>query len=204
MTLAELRTHATTDIYTVQRKRVVDRFKRGETHVQLREHTAPDDQALDERHRKVRTTSDIWMSRQFEARMGRSAEGPLIWVYLDGNHFWKNVDRIRKHDDEYVVHLRVPVEEMLLSNRGAWQRLLMEIEGDPLDALLASNAGVGNADEIRSEWEAEVFNISESEEISRLQAVIDRIESDWIRGVQPLGFEAIQNPSDLESKDPFE
>lgn len=187
VTLGELRTFATAAICTIQRERVVDRFKPGETHYQLWQHTAPGDQALDERHRRVRAVSDAWMGSQFEFRMGRAARGPLMWLYLDEDHLLQNLDRTRKHDDECVVRLCVPVRELLFSKRVAWQRLLMAIEGDPLDALLGSSSGIASADEIGNDWETEVFDTSDSDEMSTLQAVIDRIEPTWLRGVAVLG-----------------
>jgi hypothetical protein len=133
------------------------------------------------------------MVEQFAEKMGRDPQGPLIWAWLDREHLDQNLHRIRKHDDEHLVELRVPVSEMLLSSRKGWQVLLMDVQQAVCDAMLL-NVDMAITAEQQLKWRAKVLDIPMSESTSRLQGSIDRIEPQWVAGITRLGPITQGNP----------
>jgi len=186
VTFAELKVLESINLCSIQRKRVVDRFRLDQTHIQLLEHAAHSDPTLEQYHRIIRTVTDSWLVKQFEQRMKWRPRGPLLWCWFENEALYQKLDGTRKHDDEHLVHLRVPVSELLISLHAGWSKVLLDVQSAWHTAQLMGTE-IEPPDPAKFGWEGAVFGISDDECVSNLQASIDRIEPAWRGSTVSLG-----------------
>lgn len=167
-------------VYSIQQQHAYEHLKR----VKLGEKYIP---SVDNSHASKcgdHKRAYQWLAEQFEEQKGYSAEDAFFWVFFDE----QTIDDVmpKQSGDLYKVTLCVPISEMLvlLNARHGWESILGNRfwKGRQSDGSTPNN--LINDAYIKSSWEA-IF-AEDDDLITSLQAVIDRVEYEWIKNIEEL------------------
>lgn len=182
MTYAELCELEVIDAYTLQRAPVIDRLGQQLVHRQPWEKSAAYDGALHPQLQAAHLRAYTWMCEQFGKRMGRTPTTALVWLWFDAVETERTLPYMRHHADEHLLHLAVPVSELLVSIHRGWQDVLWD---DPIFTPEPGRAMNFAEETKRASWET-IFEIPASTPTCKLQAVMERIEPEWVREIRVL------------------
>lgn len=127
----------------------------------------------------------LWMRSEFETRMKKHVASGLVWLWFGDGLSPGRIEGIRRKDDEHLVHLRVPVSEVLLSLHADWQHVLWD---DQIPNLATRGKAVlepVTKESKLASWNT-IFDISPTTDVDELQGVVDRIEPEWVDTIEAL------------------
>lgn len=181
MNYRDFRSLESIDVCTLQRLRVIEQLRRPGVYIQPWSWTAAYDSTIDDYLRSSHRRAYLWKCAQYVKRMGHRPRGALIWLWFA----IRDLDEIRRHDDEHIVHLRVPVAELLVSVHARWQHVLWNSHiSDPEARHLPVVREQTRASK-RASW-ARIFDVPPEAAMSELQAVVDRVEPAWVTRIEAL------------------
>lgn len=181
MNYAEWRKLGIVTAYTLQRLPVVERLKDGEVHRQPHEKTAAFEPTISASERNAHRRAYSWMAAQYRVRIGHRQRAALSWVWFEVI----DLESLRRHDDEYLIHLSVPKEELLASIHSQWQHVLWNDQIHDPSAIRLPVLIEQTRSSNRASWER-MFEIPDDLDIGALQAVLDRIEPGWVTRMESL------------------
>ncbi len=160
-------------VYSSQKKNVIDYLKQGATYYPQWSESAACSSRRGESIRLASERAYLWLKDQFEKRLHRAVNS-FFWVAFD--------KRLLANLKDDVLILHIPITELLILSYNAWEGVLRGNQWNKEYSMWAEVNENPPSEYTKRSWEV-VFEVASDAPLHYLQAVVDRVEPNWVKGV---------------------